>query len=101
LETHRAHPMPRSRSSPSRGAPSGFDAYVFLWLWFGGLGVINIGLAIRNICGRTRWSRSSKPKRPSKLDPFAEKLTGWLRQEAGKVLVGAEAGSFDLVGDGT
>ena len=24
------------------------------------------------------------PDRPSKLDPFAEKLTGWLRQEAGK-----------------
>jgi transposase len=24
------------------------------------------------------------PYRPSKLDPFAEKLTGWLRQEAGK-----------------
>ena len=24
------------------------------------------------------------PKRPSKLDPFAEKLSGWLRIEAGK-----------------
>ncbi len=24
------------------------------------------------------------PDRPSKLDPFAEKLTGWLRQEVGK-----------------
>ena len=24
------------------------------------------------------------PDRPSKLDPFAEKLVGWLRQEAGK-----------------
>jgi hypothetical protein len=24
------------------------------------------------------------PDRPSKLDPFAEKLTGWLRVEAGK-----------------
>ncbi len=24
------------------------------------------------------------PERPSKLDPFAEKLTGWLRQETGK-----------------
>jgi hypothetical protein len=24
------------------------------------------------------------PDRPSKLDPFAEKLAGWLRQEAGK-----------------
>ena len=24
------------------------------------------------------------PNRPSKLDPFAEKLKGWLRQEAGK-----------------
>ena len=24
------------------------------------------------------------PDRPSKLDPFAEKLSGWLRQEAGK-----------------
>ncbi len=24
------------------------------------------------------------PDRPSKLDPFAEKLTGWLRQEASK-----------------
>ena len=26
----------------------------------------------------------SFPDRPSRLDPFAEKLTGWLRQEAGK-----------------
>ena len=28
--------------------------------------------------------RFKVPDRPSKLDPFAEKLTGWLRQEAGK-----------------
>ncbi len=57
------------------------------------------GMPIREIERRTGLSRNTirkylrsdtvepkfkVPLRPSKLDPFAEKLTGWLRQEAGK-----------------
>ena len=57
------------------------------------------GIPIREIERRTGLSRNTirkylrsgtvepkfkVPDRPSKLDPFAEKLTGWLRQEAGK-----------------
>jgi transposase len=57
------------------------------------------GMAIREIKRRTGLSRNTirkylradavepvfkMPDRPSKLDPFAEKLTGWLRVEAGK-----------------
>jgi transposase len=57
------------------------------------------GMPIREIGRRTGLSRNTirkylrsgavepkfkVPDRPSKLDPFAEKLTGWLRQEAGK-----------------
>ena len=56
------------------------------------------GMAIREIERRTGLSRNTirkylrsgavepkfkVPDRPSKLAPFAEKLTGWLRQEAG------------------
>ena len=56
-------------------------------------------MAIREIERRTGLSRNTirkylraetvepqfkVPKRPSKLDPFAEKLSGWLRIEAGK-----------------
>ena len=56
-------------------------------------------MAIREIERRTGLSRNAirkylraetvepqfkAPKRPSKLDPFAEKLSGWLRIEAGK-----------------
>ena len=57
------------------------------------------GIPIREIERRTGLSRNTirkylrsgtvepkfkVPDRPSKLDPFAEKLTGWLREEAGK-----------------
>ncbi len=57
------------------------------------------GIAIREIAQRTGLSRNTirkylragtvepkfaVPKRPSKLDPFAEKLSGWLKIEAGK-----------------
>ena len=57
------------------------------------------GVPIREIARRTRLSRNTirkylrtdavepkfkVPERPSKLDPFAEKLAGWLRLEAGK-----------------
>ena len=57
------------------------------------------GIPIREIKRRTGLSRNTirkylradavepvfkVPNRPSKLDPFAEKLTGWLRVEAGK-----------------
>lgn len=57
------------------------------------------GMPIREIERRTGLSRNTirkylragtvepkfkVPKRPSKLDPFAEKLSGWLRIEAGK-----------------
>jgi transposase len=57
------------------------------------------GIPIREIKRRTGLSRNTirkylradtvepvfkVPDRPSKLDPFAEKLTGWLRVEAGK-----------------
>ncbi len=57
------------------------------------------GVPIREIARRTRLSRNTirkylradtveptfkVPERPSKLDPFAEKLSGWLRIEAGK-----------------
>ena len=56
-------------------------------------------LPIREIARRTGLSRNTitkhlaegtiepsfaTPDRPSKLDPFAEKLAGWLRTEAGK-----------------
>ena len=56
-------------------------------------------ISIREIARRTGLSRNtirkylragdvtpqfSIPDRPSKLDPFAEKLSGWLRIEAGK-----------------
>ena len=56
-------------------------------------------LSIREICRRTGLSRNTirkylrsdtveptfkVPDRPSKLDPFAEKLAGWLRTEAAK-----------------
>ncbi|WP_155095449.1 winged helix-turn-helix transcriptional regulator, partial [Paracoccus aestuariivivens] len=56
-------------------------------------------LSIREIARRTGLSRNtiakhlaaetiepkfSIPERPSKLDPFAEKLSGWLKTEAGK-----------------
>ncbi|MFC3673776.1 IS21 family transposase, partial [Novosphingobium pokkalii] len=57
------------------------------------------GMAIREIERRTGLSRNTirkylragtvepqfkVPDRPSKLDPFAEKLSGWLRIEAGR-----------------
>ena len=57
------------------------------------------GISIREIAKRTRLSRNTirkylrggavepkfkVPERPSKLDPFAEKLSGWLKIEAGK-----------------
>jgi transposase len=57
------------------------------------------GMPIREIERRTGLSRNTirkylhsgaveprfkVPDRPSKLDPFAEKLTGWLRIEAGR-----------------
>lgn len=57
------------------------------------------GIPIREIKRRTGLSRNTiriylradgpesvfrVPDKPSKLDPFAEKLTGWLRVEAGK-----------------
>lgn len=57
------------------------------------------GIPIREIKRRTGLSRNTirkylradavepvfrVPDRPSKLDPFAEKLTGWLRVETGK-----------------
>ena len=57
------------------------------------------GLPIREIERRTGLSRNTikkylkddtiepkftTPDRPSKLDPFAEKLAGWLKTEAGK-----------------
>jgi transcriptional regulator with XRE-family HTH domain len=57
------------------------------------------GMPIREIVRRTGLSRNTirkylradtvgtevqGPVRPSKLDPFAEKLSGWLRIEAGK-----------------
>ena len=56
-------------------------------------------LPIREICRRTGLSRNTirkylrseevtpqfkAPERPSRLDPFAEKLSGWLRSEARK-----------------
>ena len=56
-------------------------------------------LSIREIARRTGLSRNtvakhlaagtvepkfSTPERPNKLDPFAEKLSGWLKSEAGK-----------------
>ena len=56
-------------------------------------------LSIREISGRTGLSRNTvtrhlaaetvepkfaTPERPSKLDPFAEKLAGWLKTEAGR-----------------
>lgn len=54
-------------------------------------------LSIREISRRTGLSRNTKylsagtiepkfaiPERPSKLDPFADKLAGWLKTEAGK-----------------
>ena len=57
------------------------------------------GISIREIAQRTGLSRNTirkylragtvepkfqNPKRPSKLDPFAEKLSGWLKIETGK-----------------
>jgi len=71
------------------------------------MGLLNIirklrlrhGLAIREIARRTGLSRNTvkkhlkagtiepgfaTPERPSKLDPFAAKLAGWLKTEAGK-----------------
>ena len=57
------------------------------------------GMPIREISRRTGLSRNTirkylragtvepkfkVPDRPSKLDPFAEKLSGWLRIEAGR-----------------
>ena len=57
------------------------------------------GMPIREIKRRTGLSRNTirkylradavepvfkVPDRPSKLDPFSEKLTGWLRVESGK-----------------
>jgi len=57
------------------------------------------GMPIREIERRTSLSRNTirkylragvvepafkVPDRPSKLDPFAEKLSGWLRVEAGR-----------------
>ena len=81
-------------------------------LWSGGDGVIDMELlsvirrwhyrehiSIREIARRTGLSRNTirkylrsdsvepkfkVPERPSKLDPFAEKLSEWLRTEAGK-----------------
>ncbi|MEH6751092.1 MAG: helix-turn-helix domain-containing protein, partial [Paracoccaceae bacterium] len=71
------------------------------------MGLLNIirklrlrhGLPIREIARRTGLSRNTikkylnagtiepsfaTPERPSKLDPFADKLAGWLKTEAGK-----------------
>ena len=71
------------------------------------MGLLNIirrmhlrqNLSIREIARRTGLSRNTvtkhlaagtieptfaTPERPSKLDPFAEKLAGWLKTEAGK-----------------
>ena len=60
---------------------------------------LRVQLPIREIARRTGLSRNTirthlkagtiepkftTPDRPSKLDPFAEKLTGWLRTEAAK-----------------
>jgi transcriptional regulator with XRE-family HTH domain len=78
----------------------------------GGNGVIHMGLlniirrmalrekqSIREISRRTGLSRNTiakylsagtieptftVPERPSKLDPFADKLSGWLKTEAGR-----------------
>jgi transposase len=85
---------------------------IFPWLLVRGFGVIDMallsvirrwhlrdGISIREIAKRTRLSRNTirkylragavepkfkVPERPSKLDPFAEKLSGWLKIEAGK-----------------
>ena len=38
----------------------------------------------KNLSADTVEPRFATPARPSKLDPFAEKLTGWLKTEAGK-----------------
>ena len=60
---------------------------------------LRLKLPIREIARRTGLSRNTVkkhlkadtieptfavPDRPSKLDPFAEKLAGWLKSEAGK-----------------
>jgi len=85
---------------------------IFPWLLVRGFGVIDMallsvirrwhlrdGISIREIAKRTRLSRNTirkylragavepkfkVPERPSKLDPFAQKLSGWLKIEAGK-----------------
>lgn len=70
------------------------DLLSVIWRWH-----FRVGMPIREIERRTGLSRNTirkylrsgtvEPKfkvseRPSKLDPFAEKLSGWLRIEAGK-----------------
>ena len=68
------------------------------------------GMPIREIERRTGLSRNTirkylragvvepkfkVPDRPSKLDPFAEKLSGWLRTEAVRVPQAAADGQAD------
>jgi transcriptional regulator with XRE-family HTH domain len=42
--------------------------------------------------GGTVEPKFKVPDRPSKLDPFAEKLSGWLRTESGKLWTGVQKG---------
>ncbi len=38
----------------------------------------------KHLAANTIEPRFATPERPSKIDPFAEKLAGWLKTEAGK-----------------